>query len=233
MTGALAIARHEVAERWRLWPLALCLGWLPLVPARLVGDDGAVTSASLYGLMCASWIAAIAIGMTLIGRPLHDGRLAFYFARPIRGAAIAGGKLLGGLVVVAGIELVLCAPVAAHFGSLSCLAVAMVPAALCFGIGLAAGVLARSRSRWFAADLAGVAVFALELRWITALDAYQHDDRIWYALIAAGIAALFAAALAAVAAGRTDRERAHAALSLTLWPILIAASALIAAAALA
>ncbi|HEX3763572.1 MAG TPA: hypothetical protein VHW23_32975 [Kofleriaceae bacterium] len=233
MTGAFVIARHEVAERWRLWPLALGLGWLPLLPARLVGDDGVVTSASLYGLMCASWIAAIAIGMSLIGRPLHDGQLAFYFARPIRGAAIAGGKLLGGVIVVAGIELVLCAPVAAHFGSLSCVALAMVPAALCFGMGLAAGVLVRSRSRWFLADAVGLGGFALELRWITALDVYERDDRVWYALIAAGIAALFAAALTSVAVGRTDRERAHAALSLTLWPILIAASAVIAVAALA
>jgi hypothetical protein len=255
MTRTIAIARHEIAERWLAWPIALVLGGVPLLALAMLGgadasDDswlGSIASVGATGLVCASWVAAMGIGVALVGPPLHERRISFYFARPIATGAIAAGKLLGGLVLVSGIEGLLWGPMAAYLGSPRCIPFMLAPALACLGVGLVIGVVARSRSRWLAVDAAGLAVFAGELVWLahrvglmhgpTARDAWTsppvdghpelsvHIDRIWLGLGTISVIALFIAAAAAVMVGRTDRERAHAALSRVLWPILIAAGA--------
>ena len=263
MRGAFAIARHDLTERWLLWPLAFAVGLLPLLLRLLIAEDAGEILAvlAISGLVCASWVAALVIGMGLVGRPLHDGRLSFYFTRPISTYAIAGGKLLGGLVLILGTEVLLCAPLAARLQSVTWTSVALVfmPAAGCLGIGLIAGVLARSRSRWFLFDLGGLALFIVEILrvatrisilrerfwvyvkgptgwdwqrpfspWTTELvqkeaDFYTRIDHVWLGLALAGLLALFIAAAASLASGRTDRERAHGSLSVALWSTLLVA----------
>ena len=255
MTGTIAIVRHEIAERWVAWPIALVLGGLPLLALAMLGGAdapaesclGTIASVGATGLVSASWVAAMGIGVALIGRPLHERRISFYFARPIATGAVAAGKLLGGLVLVTGIEGLLWGPMAAYLGSPRCISFMLAPALACLGVGLVIGVAARSRSRWLAIDAAGLAAFAGELVLLahrvglihgpTARDAWTsrpvdghpelsvHIDRIWLGLGTISVIALFSAAAVAVVIGRTDRERAHAALSQVLWPMLIAAGA--------
>lgn len=155
MTGTIAIVRHEIAARWIAWPIALVLGGLPLLALAMLGGAdapadsclGSIVSVAATGLGFASWVAAMGIGVALISRPRHERWLSLYFARPIATGAIAAGKLLGGLVLVTGIEGLLWGPMAAYLGSPRCIPVMLAPALACLGVGLVIGVVARSRSR--------------------------------------------------------------------------------------
>jgi hypothetical protein len=288
--GAIAIARHEITQRSFLPVAALALGFLPLLVG-LLTDGGSDGASGLYyasggpryvafmAIIFLSCIAAFVIGMSLVGRPLHAGQMSFYFTRPIAGRAVVGGKLLGGLLVIAAAQLLIYVPTAAHdmLGArhpynqhqaavdFPPVPVIVVGAGL-LGIGLVAGVLARSRSRWLLVDLAGIGFVALEIAriakqiiagqalfgagegifrtvasppapphtveavaWVVPWPGLpdfeeQFHERVRHlgiGLTVAAIVALFAATMAAVVVGRTDRERAHAAMSTTLWSSLL------------
>jgi hypothetical protein len=278
MRAFVAIAAREIAQRWVLLAVAAVLGWLPVVGMYL-DRAGAlpfgIAPLVVYVVARAFWIVAFAVGMSLLGRQLHDGKLAFYFARPVSGWAIAGGKLIGAGAAVLLAELLVLAPTALQsetFDGAWILTVAhsgpedLVAAELFFGCGLVAGVLARSRSSWFAIDAAGlVTVVLLVVRVIDRITTLgqrywvYYDGRwqrpwelptaqplgleewrvliraensflanvhlLWGWLAIAAAVALLAAAAAGVVFGRTDGERAHRALSTTLWSSLCAVGA--------
>jgi hypothetical protein len=252
--GTLAIARDEIGRRWLLWPVALGLGLVPTVcfgasPVLLDVDHyqapSHVFELCVVWLVIVSWTAAFVTGMGLLGRPLHDGRLAFYFTRPIGGLAIAAGKLLGGAIVIAGMELLLLVPM---FGSgdgwlagKSGIAAALAIAGVFLAAGLVVGILARSRSRWFLVDAIGATVVAFvvvamfdrindrEMRfrfakWHEAQPLFEQVELLLRSLVLAAITVMVVAAGAAIAVGRTDRERVHRTLSITLWAGLCATS---------
>ncbi len=259
MRGQFTIARQEIARRWVLLPAALALGLVPLVIAVLAGPaidyhgfnwftDGScrrldeLASIVQLGLLLCSYVAAFAIGMGVLGRPLHDGGIAFYFARPVSAVAIVVGKLAGALALIVGIDGLLFMRNLALVSSDKMTAnasLAILVGVGFLGAGSVIGILARSKSRWFILDALGAIVVTLEFtklldriniaemkyRFAKIEKARPLFDQVSSTLIAmlvAAIAATFIAAAAAVAIGRTDPERAHGVLSITLWSLLIA-----------
>lgn len=244
--GAIGIAWGEISRRWMVFGIALFLGLVPMVlveTSLFSHRHYELADVCMLGGVLLSWIIAFVTGMTLIGRPLHDGRLSFLFTRPVSGGAIALGKIAGGLALVAGMELMLLAPNMRSelqddtSGPLFAAGMATV----FFAAGLVVGILARSRSRWFIVDAIGAALVSLfivlTLGRINAIDYWMwstakltpeeaepifHRERVLLLglAVAAVVVALLAVA-AAVAFGRTDRERVHRTLSIALWSGLL------------
>jgi hypothetical protein len=251
MSGILTIARHEVTRRWPLWIVGFGLGVLPLMftPSALRSAHLSQLAEMLLVLgLVMSWVIAFATGMSLVGRPLHDGRLSFYFARPIASSSIASGKILGGIAAIAGMQVAFALPLVGapdiiDIGEGPRVAVGLAFVGTAFlAAGLVVGILARSRSRWFLVDAIGgtlaatvsVLMFAAlsgrkqeiarTMDWQDAILLFHRADTLLRALAVTAAAVLIGAVIAAIAVGRTDRDRVHRALSLTLWPALTAAA---------
>ena len=248
MTGILTIARHEATRRWPLWVVGFGLGVLPLMftPSALRSTRLSELAQMLLVLgLVMSWVVAFATGMSLVGRPLHDGRLSFYFTRPIASSSIAGGKILGGLAAIAGMEVALALPLVGapnilDMGEGPRIAIGLAFVGIAFlAAGLVVGILSRSRSRWFIVDAIGgtlaatvsVVMFAAlssrkseiarTMDWVDAVNLIHRVDTLLRVMMVVAAAVLLGAVVAAVAVGRTDRERVHRMLSFTLWPALI------------
>ncbi len=259
MKGLLTIARQEIAQRWFVLPAALALGLVPLLIARIGGCEDLSLYGTTYdglcsgpyqnlasivqlGLLLISYVAAFAIGMGVLGRPLHDGGIAFYFARPVSAIAIVVGKVAGALALVLAVESLLCIRSigsAADDRVTNNVPLAILIGAGFLGAGLVLGILARSKSRWFILDAIGAVVVTFEFTKLLdrinlaemrfrfssyekARPLFEQVSSIMTGMLAAAIAATFLAAGAAIAIGRIDQERAHKVLSITLWTLLIA-----------
>jgi hypothetical protein len=244
--GAVGVAWAEVSRRWVMIPIALLLGIVPvaITGGGPYGRQHQLAEVCMLGGVLLSWILAFVTGMALIGKPLHDGRLSFLFTRPLGGLSIAGGKVLGGLALVVAVEMMLLAPpqTSAMFdfdASQPLFACGM--ALVFFAAGLVVGVLARSRSRWLIADAIGATIASLLAvsivgrinaidRWMSEIAKYTPEEAqpifdregfLLRTLAAAGVVVLLAAVVVAIAIGRTDRERVHRALSITMWSSVI------------
>jgi hypothetical protein len=244
MKGAYAIARHEFVRRWPLVVVGFGLGLFALVSADAESAESRLAEMLTTISIVICWILAFTTGMQLIGRPLHDGRLSFYFTRPISSSGIATGKIAGGLLAVACMHAApMLAPVLAvpgpnttGFGG----AATFIGIAF-FVVGLVAGILARSRSRWFVTDLVGAAVAALvavlmfggfgsrksviaqsEPDPFVAQALIERADSFMYALVVVAAIAFLISVVVGITRGRTDRELVHRSISLTLWPLLTA-----------
>ena len=244
MRGLAAVFGREVSERRMLALLALGLGLLPLVLPWLPGvareNPAELRSALALALALGlSAVTAILVGGSVISRDLAERRLGFYFSRPLAGWKIWAGKLGAAVALTLGSALLVLLPTALLGGvprpqSLG------VPVAgtpwLVLGLGIllvelillshAGGVILRARSPWVALDLAGAAVFAIlgwdafrRLLFVGALIPAQWVPQALALLMLAG---LLAAGAVQVTAGRTDPRRAHRALSLMLWGVLLA-----------
>jgi hypothetical protein len=244
MSGLTAVLRHEIAERRLLLLASPLVGLLALGAPLLSAGTGASGSelrdaAALFLALVLSGLGALLLGASAIGADLASRRLAFFFSRPLSGAAVWAGKLgaaaicawTAGLLVLLPALLVDAAAggdgTLLHNlllpGSVSVLVLWFAALPLAVLIAHALGVMLRTRSGWLILDLAG-AVTA----WAIAL-ATVHRLQYWGALVdplppvplfaiaggAAG-AALLAASAAAVIDGRTDPRRGHRTLSLTL-----------------
>ncbi len=237
MKAMLALMRQEIVERRLFAAAGLLLGLLPLgmplLPnvsrqpaADLRGGSALILAALLSGLL------ALTLGATVVGRDLGERRLGFFFARPLPGWAVWGGKMAAALVLTWGAGLLVLLPVvllgdlgeAELWGQIGIGAAAVLVAV---PLAHAGGVLLRARSAWLLLDLIGVAVFVAmafaaltALRQAGALTAFQAAA---WGLAAVTFVALIAAGLVQVARGRTDLRRGHRALSLALWGGLLAA----------
>lgn len=244
MRGFAAVFGRELSEHRMLPLLALGLGivslaapWLPGVPrASSVEARSALVLALALGL---SAVSAIFLGGSVISRDLAERRLGFYFGRPLAGWEIWAGKMVAAVALTLGSTLLVLLPTALLDGvpgpqSLG-LSVA-VTSLLLLALGLllvelvllshAGGVILRARSAWVALDLAGAGVFAI-LGWTTfrrLLFAGAALPARWalLALAASVLVGLLAAGAVQVIDGRTDPRRAHRALSITLWGMLLA-----------
>lgn len=244
MKGAYAIARHELLRRLPLLLVGLALGLLPFAFA---GDDPSQLApladmlVTIGVVVC--WIVAFTTGLALIGRPLHDGRLSFYFTRPITSAGIVIGKVVGGLLAIVVMHVALVVPLAILLANRIGVETPLAQPALLVGVaffvvGLVVGILARSRSRWFVVDVAGAGVAAVvavimfgglgsrktEIAMLPEPDiaeALLHRADIYlYAIVVAAAFALVVSVVVAITRGRTDRDLVHRGLSITLWPAL-------------
>ena len=248
------VAAREVTARWVLIPAAVLIAALAMVAVRSldVGKGGA--DGMINGTWGATLVISVIVGMSLLGEELSNGRLSFYFTRPFGPSAIFGGKMLGGAALALIIQAVaiacvgLALPAVAWMGStLASRGLAEVVGArvlatfACVVLGMAVGVALKSRTRWFVVDLACATTVAVIATWVVLhvtrdlalgrrgdlLLPAGYDGRVTVleiGALAVAVAGLAVATARALARGRTDRERAHAALSTTLWPIVVPAA---------
>ena len=239
MSAVLGIARQEVSTRRFLLAAAAALSllaWalravLPPGWSRELGQ-----SLALVLFLAFPIAAAIAVGSSLVGRDLAEGRLSFYFSRPLSAGALWAGKFLGGAILVAGAFLCCYIPLALSGGGIGREAVGIWLLAL---VGLMAfahtiSSMYRSGSRLFALDLSLgavlVTVIVVQVRHLGIAGA-GHVLLTTAALpfdLAVAAAAMLAAAAAQLAYGRADARRGHVALSATVWTLALAAVAALA-----
>jgi len=243
MRRLAAVALREITERRFVLAAAAAAAVLPflvpLLPAVPGGDGPAARSVTALVLACTFGAGgALLVGASVVGRELAEKRLSFHFSRPLSSAVVWGGKLAGGLALVLLAELVVYVPASLAGGAFPSLAGTSLPWAvlgsllLCpvplFLLAWVGSVALRSRSPWLVVDfllLAGLpALLFLLVRRLVLYGALPEPSE---ALLALGVllAALLAATLAQVVAGRTDARRGHGAQSLALWGVLLAALA--------
>lgn len=236
MRALFAVAAREVRDRRFVLLAAAAASVLPflvpLVPGLPAGDGaqarslaGAVLSASL-GLA-----VAIAAGASAIGPELTQGRLGFYFSRPVSSLGIWGGKIAGGLFLALAATLVVLLPAAAAGGGLRAtvwdlphglLTLAFLGVvAVTFLVANVVSVALRARSPWLAIDLVLCAVLPwavwLSTRRMLRFGVIPDPGFVLGAAFGFLPAVLLLASAAQVSLGRTDARRGHGAQSLVLW----------------
>jgi hypothetical protein len=234
MRGLLALMLREISERRRVLLAAALAATIPfLVPVArglhaLSAREARVTTAVYLALGFAAVLSA-ALGWSVLSRDLADGRISFYFSRPLSGVAIWAGKIAAAFLLAIGAAAIVWVPALAasrfriELPGLPEWTLWAVPAGSLFVVLLAhvAGVALRARSALLAADAACLVVVYFSGLWIVSrLVRRQAETPMFRGLKATGVALLIgvlAGGLAAVLRGRTDIRRAHRALSLWLW----------------
>ncbi|HSS76959.1 MAG TPA: hypothetical protein VLV54_09455 [Thermoanaerobaculia bacterium] len=182
MRGFLAVFEREIVERWLLLVAALALGIVPLAAPLLPGMPAAPPSVARSGAalglaLIASLLLALLLGGSVIARDLAEGRLSFYFARPLPAAAIWAGKLAAATVLAAAAGLLVLLPASlfggipdpsGYWGSMpsggaalgmpGLTALWLTALLLVVTAAHAGGVILRSWSSWLLLDLAAVSV---------------------------------------------------------------------------
>ena len=227
LRGLMAIAAREVSERVALLGLAVVVAGVPFIgPWIGIGDRPLLGVLLGVVMVCA---AAVLTGSSVIASDLAEGRLGFFFSRPVPWWSIWGGKMLAAIVLtfLAG-------------------AIVLGPSALAGDWGLPPGgwwlrvlvpgliavigtvnVLAvgyRARSLWFAADLAmtgGLVWIVVRtsrglMTWGVWAISYDFITTALWVLAAA----VTVAGAAQVARGRADITRSHRVMSIALWAVL-------------
>jgi hypothetical protein len=235
MRALVAIMLRELRERWTLPVATFFFGFVPLVLVVRAGER----PLPLAGVMAVptAWVVAVMMGGSVIARDLGDGRLGFFFARPVPWWAISGGKLLAALVLTLVTPLAGALPCVFVEGTVTGVGGALrdgaangslaLLLALLLGLvafGHAAGVVFRSRSTWAAVDFllfAGSVLAAVTLyRAFARLGVVGGAPPEAWGLAAKLLlvaAVPLAAAAAQAAFGRSDLRRGHRVLSLTFW----------------
>ena len=244
MSAVLALAAAELRQRRLLLAASALLGLLalaaPLLDSPPVSRPGELRAATALVLL-ALWTSLLALitGATALAGEIADRRLGFYLARPFSTWKLWAGKMGGAVLLplLAGALVILPAalagaPLAAMFESAfagrQVLAPALAAAAVVALVAFAhaAAIALRSRRAWLLLDLAALAVgAALVVEAVRAL----RRVYVWQAVAAGAIAltalavvALLVAGFFAVHRGRGDLAAAHRALSLALWPPVLA-----------
>lgn len=249
MNGFVAILGREVFERRLLLLAAVVLGFIPLAAPLLPGvahqDPGDVRAGTAF-LFSLLFTGALALGLggTVIARDLAEGRLGFYFSRPLSGGAVWAGKSLAAVLLSLASGLLILAPVSllngqlrgeqevAHWLDTVSDVFFWVPLAVLFLVPLAhfLGVAVRSRSGWLALDLAATCLVGLLAvavsRNLLAQGAFEAGFRVAAGLAAVAWLALVGAGAAQVIRGRADLARGHRLLSLGVWGPLVLATIL-------
>jgi len=237
MSDVLVIARREVEEKRLIFIAAAAFACMAVLMPFVPGIHGSPREiiAVVSGVFPAGYALAVAVllGGSIVGRDITAGRMSFYFARPVSGAAIWFGKLLAAALIIVVSYLIVALPgivvgpnAASSLWRMDAQIIGIIAAitAANFILAHAIGTMVRSRSALIAFDFfaasASVLVSWLILRPLldgAALSAVKVLA--W----AAGIA-LFIAFIAAgtwqLVDGRTDRRRSHAAFSKVLWLVV-------------
>jgi ABC-type transport system involved in multi-copper enzyme maturation permease subunit len=240
MRHAFVIARRELGEKRFVALAAAAFAVLPFLLAAIPVIRGRNGSGEVIavgaGLLAIGFTGGLALilGGTIVGRDLSEGRLSFYFARPVGAASIWFGKVAGAVALIAGVFAIIVLParIAAagawqHSWGRNALLLALAvigSAVALFFVAHVIGSFVRSRSAWIGVDfvalsLAGLAVFLI-LRPL--LDAGAFDATKTLAIaIGSGVAmALIGCGAWQLERGRTDRRRSHTALSQFLWAVI-------------
>jgi hypothetical protein len=236
MKAIIAVMARDVMARREL-PLmavavAIMISLLPFLPHIETYEATDVrTVASGVSALALGCVLALLFGATVFGNDLSEGRLGFYFSRPVSGFAVWWGRVLAVMVLVWIVEIIVLAPALYNEGIdifassdvvdlLTILAYVIAPLLL-FLLAHAVSILVRAGTPWLFLDLGGaivVAVFALlNLRPLLEIGAPIALGVVAGALIAALLIALSLGGAIGVAVGRVDLRRAHSAQSLALW----------------
>ncbi len=229
---------------------ALALGLVPfltpLLPAvARYGAPEVRLFTAIFCAVCFCGALSLILGATTIGRDLSEGRLGFYFARPLPAGAIWGGKFLGVWSVVLGSAVLIVLPVGladvkspwrggggfsfgwgALAGAWAALFLAVAGAALfCLALGNVVSLSVRGKSGWMLGDLVLLVLYAaavwLILVPLIEIAAWTLLTRAATGLAIGGSIALLASGLAQVAVGRTDSARGARARFVMLWGVLL------------
>jgi ABC-type transport system involved in multi-copper enzyme maturation permease subunit len=237
MKNALVIAAREFEEKRFVVFAALAFAVLPFVLSviPMINGKSPRDVIAILSLILSSGFTlglGVILGANFIGRDLSDGRMSFYFSRPVSAASIWFGKLTAAVVLIAGCFGLIVLPALAfagkneweslwtttfNQGALFVLAVALA----LFLIAHVIGTFARSHSPRIAFDFAaavgcGVAIYFLLLP-LARGTAYLTMKWLAITLGVILVLTLLAGGAWQLARGRIDRRRNHAALSQFLW----------------
>jgi hypothetical protein len=236
MKATMAIMAREVMARRELLLLAVAIAimisflpFLPNVETYEATDVRTVASgATALALGC---LLALVLGATVFGNDLSEGRLGFYFSRPVSGLAVWCGRVLAVMALVWIVEVIVLTPALYHEGIriitssdgvdwLTLLAYVIAPL-LFFLMAHVVSIIVRAGTHWLFLDLGGAIVVALFV-WLNLRPMFEIGAVIalWVivgSLIAALLIALWVGGTMGVAVGRVDLKRVHAAQSLALW----------------
>src|SRR3954453_7968721 len=248
MKTALVIAAREFEEKRFVAYAAVAFAILPFILAAIPGISGKspadvlTISALIFGTTVAMAVGVIS-GASFIGRDLSDGRMSFYFSRPVGSLSIWFGKLTAGILMIAGTFGLIILPARLAAGDRWTLLVStatnwsifyiLAAAVALFLIAHVISTFGRSRSPLMVFDFIAAVVCGVVVRMlIVSLLSGAAVKIVSGLLIALGIAAAVAVIGGGawqLERGRTDRRRNHLALSQFLWTT--AAVALLIAAA--
>ena len=245
------IFKRELTARWGLVLVgittALIVLVLPFMPGISHADRADVGSAAGFGFAFGSaLILSIGLGATLFGRDLSEGRLGFYFERPVYPTAIVVGRfsaaylliilceglaLLAGLVWLEGSPLLYLTPLEV-FGSFSLSSnprwltwFAFSPLVVLL-VSHCVSMMFRARTAWLVADLFGFSLIApaawLLVHPFTERGYERASGLLTSSITVVAFVALVGAVLISISQGRTDLRRTHRFLSTTLWGLLLA-----------
>jgi hypothetical protein len=235
MNAAILIASRELRDKTRLFVTALAMATIPFIASvmpmvRTKGDPSLI--AILAGMLAFSMTvgAAAVMGATTIGRDLSDGRLSFYFSKPIPPVAIWIGKAAAALLASFVCYGIIAVPAMLYageawrstwtFGTDSAVRLTLIGAVVLFFLLHAASTIVRSRSVLIALDFILAAATSAAVVAILRPLAWSSQTLLTGTAIGIGIAIVIVLAIAPawqLAIGRTDRRRSHAALSKALW----------------
>ncbi len=119
MKATMAIMAREVMARRELLLLAVAvaivislLPFLPNIETYEATDVRTVaSSASALALGC---VLALVLGATVFGSDLSEGRLGFFFARPVSGLAVWWGRVLAVMALIWIVEIIVLVPALYH-----------------------------------------------------------------------------------------------------------------------
>ncbi|HVR41329.1 MAG TPA: hypothetical protein VMU84_19700, partial [Thermoanaerobaculia bacterium] len=236
MSSILVIARRELRERSFIFFTAIGVAILPYLIALLPGASSfgrreIVGAIGLIGGCAFALGLAIVLGSSIVGRELSDGRLSFYFSKPIAPASIWFGKLTAALFTILVTFAIIAVPAYLGAGGHWRAVWTMDPAlmsALLFGIALllfvvshAVTTMVRSRTPLVLLDFACLAVFAgavwMLVRPLLAGFALKLATGVVSAIVVSIVLVLTVAPSWQLSRGRTDRRRNHIELSRVLW----------------
>jgi hypothetical protein len=240
MNGTMAIMGRELMARRDLLLVAAAAAVMALLMPLLPGledydttDVWTVSSNTLALIL--GWGLALGLGATVFGSDLSEGRLGFYFARPVKALAVWSGRMLAVVLLVFVCEALVLLPSLYGGGMylfLSREGVGWPTYAAYVGMPVllillahAVSIMVRARTAWLFLDLVGcVAVGVVGLMTLRPFVWMGAESAAWViagALFTALVIALAAAGAVGTATGRCDLRRTHAALSITLWSVLV------------
>lgn len=236
MRNALIIAAREFEEK-RFVALAVVafavlpflVGVIPMINGRSSREAIALSSLMLATAFTVG--LAVITGAGFVGRDLSDGRMSFYFSRPIGSSSIWFGKLTAGILMIVGCFGFIIAPAWLATGKYwtsfwdltlgDSSAWILTIALSLFLVAHVIGTFARSRAPLVAGDFAaavlcGVAIWFIVLPLARGM-AFTLAQWLLIALAVALALAIIGGGAWQLERGRTDRRRNHVALSQFIW----------------
>ncbi|HEX7705377.1 MAG TPA: hypothetical protein VF701_02865 [Thermoanaerobaculia bacterium] len=234
MKTLLAVTARELRGNSQLFAISAALAVIPFLAAMLPAAASERPAAiGLTGLILAVAIAlgaALLSGVSTVAGALTNGRMPFYFSRPIPPSTIWIGKALASIggAMIAFVIVALPSFLASgeEWPDLPARGLVSIAAAIAvvFLLSHTLASMVRSHTPLIAVDLVLGVIFACAAALIVRPILLGGGFRISAFLAAFILVGLFAtmafAPLRQLSEGRTDIRRSHAALSRTLWPAL-------------